>query len=99
MHIKIKCSYCGEISRLDNGGCTSCGRRGGWLQEPKIKKVGQLTLHLEETLRHIPTGNEYQIKEFQDKGIVAIVTRAILPNILKRQAYISNSTILEYIRI
>ncbi len=76
--MKIKCKNCETKYNLKNSSsCPSCGTKGGFLQEPSIKKVDGRILNLEDVLKHEKTGNEYTIKEFQIKGILAILTKSI----------------------
>lgn len=78
--------------------CDSCGNRGGFLQEPKNKIIGGIDIYLKDILIHTPSNNEYQIKEIQTNGIVAKMTKSILPQVIGKLAYISNTNIGEYKR-
>ena len=95
--MKIKCLNCETIYDVDKGTCPSCGRQGGYMQEPKIKNIDGLDVHLEEVLIHTASNNKYQIKEIQAQGLIAILvfSPVNLPIIGKR-IYISNTTIEEY---
>lgn len=94
--IKRECKSCGEIHEFQE--CPKCKERGGYMQEPKLKVIGSMSLHLQETIKHKDSGNEYKIKEFQKMGIVAILTKTPVSALTSKRVYISNSTITEYTR-
>ncbi len=95
--MKTKCIHCEHVYALDqNNKCPSCGKQGGYLQEPKLKKIGDLDIHLEDVLIHTKSANEYQVKEIQSSGIVAVIIRTIFPHLTGKRAYISNVNINEY---
>jgi len=94
--MKIRCIHCEEIYKLEGISCPSCGKRGGFLQEPKLLNLGVFTVHLEDTLIHKESRNEYQIKEIQAKGLMAKCTKCLIPQIVDKPIYISNTTIEEY---
>lgn len=96
--MKIKCIHCEHIYDLDFGKCAMCNKQGGYLQEPKLKQVGNIQIHLEEVLIHKKTNNHFQIKEIQDKGMVTLIVATIIPNLLNKKSYISNVSLTEYVK-
>ena len=99
--MKCKCIHCDEIYEIERGACPACNKRGGYIQEPKCKQIGGLSTHIEDTLQHIESKNEYQIKEIQANGLICILTASplIAENARKGlRVYVSNTTINEYKR-
>lgn len=94
--MNIKCMHCEQVYNIQNGACPACGKRGGYTQEPKTKQIGTTNVHLEDVLVHSPSGNEYQVKEIQGNGLIAKCIKCILPQIMDKPVYISNTTIEEY---
>lgn len=96
--MKIKCLECETIYDVQLGVCPACSARGGYMQEPKVKQVEGKTIHLEETLIHESSKNEYQIKEIQTNGLIAILTKSPIVEFKqsKTRVYISNTQINEY---
>lgn len=82
---------CGTVYDLRNTTmCPGCGRVGGYRQEPKLSTIGPLKIHLQDILIH-KTGNRYQVKEIQDKGIIA--TLQMENGLRGTRCYISNVNI------
>ena len=73
--MKIKCIHCAEIYLVDRGSCPACGKYGGYLQEPKMKTLGDIVLHLEDILVHKESKNEFQIKEIQTNGLICEIVK------------------------
>lgn len=94
---QIKCMHCEEIYEVQRGSCPKCGGRGGYMQLPKTKQLGELNVHLEEILIHVESGNEYQVKEIQANGLICKVVKCPLP-VPDKPVYLSNTTIVEYKR-
>jgi len=96
----IKCISCDKRYNTDTiQQCPSCGVRGGFCQEPQKKSFSIGSLHLEEILKHSVTQVMYQIKEFQNNGIIVKVHHTIVPGLVGKRAYISNKLIGEYERV
>lgn len=98
---KIKCMYCENIYHLQQGACSACGKRGGYMQEPKSKQFDEINLHLEEVLEHKESKNTYQIKEIQANGLIAVLKSSPLFHEQAKagmKVYIGNATLSEYIR-
>jgi hypothetical protein len=81
---------------IEEGSCPSCGKKGGYMQHPKLKKFPNLEVHLEEVLVHKTSKTHYKVKEIQTNGIMTVIVSTILPAMLGKRSYISNSTIEEY---
>ena len=94
--MKIKCMHCENIYELEFGFCPSCKGRGGFMQEPRSKQFGEMHIHLEDTLIHQESGNEYQVKEIQANGLIGKCVKSILPQVMDKPVYISNTTVGEY---
>ena len=93
----IKCVHCAVNYMLERGACPECGKTGGYVQEPSSKQLGTVNYHLEETLVHTKTGNEYPIKEIQAEGFITVLKKGLL-NLVGKRAYISNTNLNEYKR-
>ena len=93
--MKTKCMHCETIYEVEDGACPSCGKRGGFMQEPRMKDFPNFSIHIEEVIVHSPTGNEYQVKEIQASGLIAKIMKCPLP-VPNKPVYISNTTIDEY---
>ena len=99
--MKIKCIKCETIYNSGQLLCTKCSTQGGYAQEPSCKQIGTMNIHLEETLIHNDSKNEYQIKEIQAGGMLAVLTHSpIIPENARKgiRVYISNTNITEYTR-
>lgn len=100
--MKIKCMHCETIYEQQRGACPSCGKQGGYAQQPSCKQVGDLNLHLEEILQHKESKNQYQIKELQGNGMIATLHYSPAISEMARKGvkvYISNTAINEYVRV
>ncbi len=69
--------------------------KNGFMQEPRHKEINGKLYHLEDTITHEKSGNQYQIKEIQDKGFVVILTHSPV-GVRKAKAYISYEQLSEY---
>lgn len=98
--MKVKCIHCDEKYFLGelNPKCPACGQSGGFNQEIATRSYQGLHLHLEEILIHTESLNQYQIKEFQEKGIVVKIIGVNIIEANGKPAYISNNNISEYTR-
>jgi uncharacterized OB-fold protein len=95
--MKTKCIHCGEIYQITSNACPACGKQGGYLQTPSMKKIETLEVHLEEVLIHKESANQYQIKEIQNNGLVCTIHfNMISPGLIGKRVYISNNDINEY---
>jgi DNA-directed RNA polymerase subunit RPC12/RpoP len=94
--MKIKCMHCEEKYDVESHAqCPKCGKRGGYMQEPKSKVIGHINVHLEDVLIHEKTNNKYQVKEIQSIGLIATLVESPVTKVLVK-VYISNGTISEY---
>lgn len=75
--------------------CPSCGKTGGFVQEPSIKTIEGKSYHLEEILTHADSGNSYQIKEFQLNGMV-VKGKRVPPLFIDKAIYLSHTNLNEY---
>ena len=99
---KIECVACEHVFRAPAGGsitCPKCGsRKGGFMQEPSMKKIGSDSFHLNETLVHKKSGNEFKIKEIQASGFLVRMTKSLVKSLYPDNSkfYISYSQMNEY---
>lgn len=96
MKMKFQCIKCGTVFKSDHPMCTSCSNVGAFLQQPSLVEVDRVIYHLEETLVHTKSTNEYQIKEIQLNGFITKVTRTLFPGAMGKVTYVSKGTLNEY---
>jgi len=97
--MKIKCASCETVYSTGNRICPACSARGGFLQDPKSKEIGNINVHLEDILNHKVSKNKYQVKEIQNNGLIALLVSSpmVHENVKSGlKVYISNETISEY---
>lgn len=94
----IECIACGTIHEMSH--CPSCSAQGGFLQSPRSKQVGDLNIHLRETLIHKESKNEFLVKEIQGSGVLCFMTLSMAKGLFKpnQKFYISDSQMHEYER-
>ena len=91
----LKCVHCDNRYQINRGICPSCGKTGGFSQDPSLKTIKGRNYHLEEILTHEDSGNTYQIKELQLNGLV-VKGKRVPPLFIDKTIYISNDNINEY---
>lgn len=96
--MKIKCMHCEKIYDLNlSNKCGKCLKTGGYLQEPKVYETQNHVIKLEETLLHKKSKNQFQIKEIQKNGAIAVLKKNnALPLLVGQRVYISWDTLEEY---
>lgn len=70
--------------------------KDGFLQEPRHIEIEGKLYHLEDKLKHL-SGNNYQIKEIQAKGFVALVTKSPFSQLVGKKVYISFKDLPDYL--
>lgn len=95
---QIECISCGTIHNMKH--CPSCNAQGGYLQTPKSKQVGDIQVHLRETLIHKASKNEFIVKEIQSSGILCHMSVSMAKGLFpaNQKFYISDSQMHEYER-